>query len=330
MASYPQQVWQTTLVTKDTDRLEVGILSPEKATEPEELSLGGFLTVIGEDDKPKPTLFSFPARHHPHSATYSSSFLTPTGLHPTMRIEINSAARPKHSEEKSCTLHTYLTLPKTIFADKYQLEDPMFMKSKNLSTVQYISSPVDLEAPSYTTDLWGSSLLLSLAPPPADTETYSAEIPLHLRYLPLSTDTTGYRDISVPDPILFWACVADEGSKFTVNPFDRVNLGYDGLFGPRTMFYHLNPTAPKSEPLGIVESGNSLKVENGLSGKDDGGYMKITVPVLDTKYAGLVEAGTAAVVLFGFGWILLRLWLVWKKEGHGSGRIGKRSEKKTE
>ena len=25
------------------------------------------------------------------------------------------------------------------------------------------------------------------------------------------------------------------------SPFDRVNLGYDGLFGPKTMFYHIPP-----------------------------------------------------------------------------------------
>ena len=34
------------------DRVEVGVLQSEKATEPEELSLGGYLTVLGEDDHP--------------------------------------------------------------------------------------------------------------------------------------------------------------------------------------------------------------------------------------------------------------------------------------
>ena len=33
-------------------KVEVGVLANEKPTEPEELSLGGFLTVVGEDDKP--------------------------------------------------------------------------------------------------------------------------------------------------------------------------------------------------------------------------------------------------------------------------------------
>lgn len=34
------------------DKIEVGVLGPEKATTPEELSLGGYLTVVGEDEKP--------------------------------------------------------------------------------------------------------------------------------------------------------------------------------------------------------------------------------------------------------------------------------------
>ena len=33
-------------------KIEVGVLASEKATQPEEVSLGGFLTVIGEDKKP--------------------------------------------------------------------------------------------------------------------------------------------------------------------------------------------------------------------------------------------------------------------------------------
>ncbi len=41
-------------------KVEVGVLSKEKATHPEELSLGGFLAVIGEDSKPS-TLQRFPS-----------------------------------------------------------------------------------------------------------------------------------------------------------------------------------------------------------------------------------------------------------------------------
>lgn len=85
-----------------------------------------------------------------------------------------------------------------------------------------------------------------------------------------------------------------------VNPFDRVNLGYDGLFGPRTMFYHLQPRAA-GEGSG---NGNGSLVE------------VVRVPVLDTRRAGWVEGGTVAVVLVGV------LWVCWKLVGvlRGGGR----------
>ena len=85
---------------------------------------------------------------------------------------------------------------------------------------------------------------------------------------------------------MFWACTAEEGTKFPVNPFDRVNLGYDGLFGARTMFYHLDP---------LVRDGGKL-------------ISTLEVPVLNTEAVGSqwVESGTVVVVLLGW------LWVVWK------------------
>lgn len=41
--------------SRPNDRVEVGVLHPEVAKEPEELSLGGFLTVLGETDHPSMT-----------------------------------------------------------------------------------------------------------------------------------------------------------------------------------------------------------------------------------------------------------------------------------
>ena len=63
------------------------------------------------------------------------------------------------------------------------------------------------------------------------------------------------------------------------NPFDRVNMGYDGLFGPRTMFYHLQP------------SSNGSLVE------------QLSVPVLDLAGTKWVESGTVGVILLGFTWV---------------------------
>jgi len=82
------------------------------------------------------------------------------------------------------------------------------------------------------------------------------------------------------------------------NPFDRVNLGYDGLFGPRTMFYHLQ-AASRGKPL----------------------VKELKVPVLDLTRANWVGSGTVGVVLLGFLWVCWRLLgvvgrdLGWRTEG---------------
>lgn len=88
------------------------------------------------------------------------------------------------------------------------------------------------------------------------------------------------------------------------NPFDRVNLGYDGLFGPRTMFYHLQPAS----------GGKSLLKE-------------IQVPVLDLEGSKMkwVEFGTVTMVVLGFLWVCLKLLAVMR----GSlGRKGDRRKKR--
>ena len=93
----------------------------------------------------------------------------------------------------------------------------------------------------------------------------------------------------------------------SVNPFDRANLGYDGLFGPRTMFYHLQPTA--------VGNGNGSLVET------------LRVPVLDAGKTEWVERGTVVVVLLGFLWVCWRLGVVWWVDGSGEG-MGERREER--
>ena len=83
-----------------------------------------------------------------------------------------------------------------------------------------------------------------------------------------------------------------------------MNLGYEGLFGPKTMFYHLSP-----EREGRLVN-------------------EISVPVLDSDKSSYVEAGTAGVVLLGFAWVLWCLWGVWKKEGYGSSSLTAAESKK--
>ncbi|PKY07250.1 PIG-X-domain-containing protein [Aspergillus campestris IBT 28561] len=315
-ASAPQGGWTEEIakpVRKGTDQIEVGLLGAEPAKEPEEIKMGGLLGVVGNDDQLKPTLFSFPARHHglPDEATYSVSSPPPTGLHPTMTITLPQASlhRPPAPPDATCALHTYLTLPSTIFGDKYQLSttDPLFLSSHNLAALRAVAGETDLEAPDWSVSRWGSTWLLELATPDPTSEEWNVTVPLHLRYLKPSE--SGIRSAAVPWPVVFWACTAEDGTKMGVNPFDRANLGWDGLFGPRTMFYQLHPAPQPGAPL--VE--------------------ELEVPVLRLENEGLfqgkvIELATVAVISLGFVWVLWKLGLVVR--GSGGGADAKKREKR--
>ena len=276
------QTWDETLQL-NASRLEVGVLARDKPVpaEPENLALGGFLTVVGKDKKPDPVLFTFPSRHHDSPASYAMSFVAPTGLHPTMRLSLSPSSLPAR---RHCQLFAHLTLPSVLFPDKYQLSAELFLASKNLRTIRAVWGETDLEAPDWAVSKWGSSMLVELAPPSAAQSTaWHADIPLHLRYL--APAEGGLATSDVPWPVVFWACRANAESKLDMNPFDRRQLGYDGVFAPQTLFHHLQPNATE---------GSSLRET-------------LAVPVLDTVRSGHVEGLTVAIILAGLIWVLWKL-----------------------
>lgn len=320
-----------------TDQVEFGLLSGDKAVDLEDLKMGGLLAVVGTDKKlskdgpallflhwahkyiqadlepqTEPTMFSFPSRHHPlpKEASYTISFPPPTGLHPTLSISMPQASlqRPPAPEHATCALHTYLTLPSAVFGDQYQLgtSDLLFLQSHNLVALRALAGETDLEAPDWVISCWGSTWLLELATPKAESTevNWTATIPLHLRYLDPSE--SGYRPADIPWPVVFWACTAEDGTKMGTNPFDRTNLGWDGLFGPRTMFFQLHPSSSSTSSAKLIEH--------------------IDVPVLRLRGAeGLfqarnIELGTVLVVGLGFLWVVLRLVRVAWSFGVGSKR----------
>lgn len=292
MAIWPEGTQKLATISHPDHRTEVGILTPDSPghLESHELGVTGLLTVLGEDKKPAPVLFAFPSRHKDASSGFSSSFLEPLGLHPTLHLRVDSSKPPL--PDSSCSPYAYLILPRAIFADKYQLGDSLFLSSKNLTALRYISQPVDLEAPDYAMKLWGSSVLLELQPPSVQEDSpWTAKIPLHLRYL--TPAKGGYSSINVPSPAVFWACQTGEGTKFTNNPFDRANLGYDGLFEPQTLFWHLKP-----KPVGSAGLTHQIKV-----------------PVLDLNKTDWVRIGTAAAVALGFAYIVFKLVSVCRRRG---------------
>ena len=87
------------------------------------------------------------------------------------------------------------------------------------------------------------------------------------------------------------------------NPFDRVNVGFDGLFGPKTMFYHIPPASGAQKLVAEVK-----------------------VPVLDPASAEYVRFGTAVAVVLGFAWVC---WKMVRRAGvelRTEGRQGKKTQ----
>ncbi|EEP79531.1 conserved hypothetical protein [Uncinocarpus reesii 1704] len=192
--------------------------------------------------------------------------------------------------------------------NEYQLStaDSLFLESHNIRGLRHIAGEADLEAPDWIIQRWGSQLLVELAttnPEEINVDTKNHEdwkstIPLHLRYLHPSS--SGYRNISMPWPIVFWACTYQDQGKMGYNPFDRANLSWDDLFAPKTLFYQFHPSPePRGEKL--IET--------------------IQVPALkmnkDTDFIAnqAIEFGTIAVVLLGFLWVSWKLGFVARSTG---------------
>jgi hypothetical protein len=86
------------------------------------------------------------------------------------------------------------------------------------------------------------------------------------------------------------------------NPFDRLHLGYEALFGPKTRFMHVPPTNQTGTLIASIE-----------------------VPVLHLGASGAswVEAGTIGTVVASFLGLCLVLFM-----GLGKGKGAKKVEKK--
>jgi hypothetical protein len=274
--------------------IEVGVLTRQSNSqeESEELTFAGLLSQLGTDKKPQQTKFTFPARHHPSSLEFSTTFSQPTGLHPTLHLSFPTAPI---SPGTGCALHAYFTLPSPLFLDKYPFTDPVFLASHNLAALRGLSGETDLEAPEWTVDAWGSAAMLELASPSSETAssskngTWEATLPLHLRYM--APQNASHVLQRFPDPSVFWACPSEaSGTKFASSPFDRTNMGYDGLFGSNTVYYHGSPVG---EPA------------------------MVSVPVLDMREAGMVSGGTLGVVLLGTGLVLGALGRGLWRDGFG-------------
>lgn len=239
------------------------------------------------------TFFSFASRHHSlpvaSAASFTSSFQQPAGLHPKLQVRLSrgSLVPPKDT----CSLHAYMTLPSTLFIDRYQLSDRLFLNSQNLIALNTLIGEQDLEAPNWVVSRWGSAALLQLAVPSSRSadadDDWITTIPMHLRYVNgpvLAKNASSEAKIEVPWPVLFWACQGENEAKLSNNPFDRTKLGYDDLFESNTLFYHIPP---------------AIHAQNAMA--------EIRVPVLSEEAGAMVQGGTLLAVALGFFWICWQL-----------------------
>lgn len=202
----------------------------------------------------------------------------PAGLHPKLNLHIEE---PLKQPEEECTLNAYYTLPRTLFVDKYQLSsaNPQLLESLNIKRLRDIKGEIDLEAPAWASDLWGSSVLIEV-----DTARHEegkgldVELPVHTRYQDPQNTTLAYTRFA--EPSVFWACRSEDWTGRSKNPFHRVRLGYEHLFPEQTMFYHLSP--------------------------QEYGWKSLDVAVLDVGYADMVKVGTFGVIVAGFLWVLFK------------------------
>ncbi|KAI5288584.1 protease B nonderepressible form [Ascosphaera acerosa] len=327
--------WSETITAAQlsASRAEIGILAPERALKPHRLAVGGVLVRLGERDDPEPTKFEFASRHHPlpPSHSFTASFRRPdgggggghsVGLHPELHIRLSAdaARQPAPSispssdddDTATCALYAHLTLPSVVFPDVYQLNttDPLWRAKHRLRALVDVAGDTDLEAPDYAVAAWGSTVLLELDVSAAATGGKGSSqahagvdvtVPLHLRYL--RPTAGGYRDVTLPWPVVFWAC-ATATPRFS--PFDRRQIGYDVLFDreSETAFYHVNPL-PGAASVSAAADGLQL-VET------------IRVPVLDVtppdaagtnclRSAASVEVVTVVAIVAGLLWVLLKL-----------------------
>jgi len=278
--SQPAEPWRETLQAVGTHKnIEVGVLGNEKPIAAESLTLGGFLHVVGKDDKLEPVLFTFESRHFRFPAKYSLTALEPTGLHPRLRLSIPSSP-PAPGDD--CTLNAYFTLPRGLFVDKYQLgaANSQLLQSLNIKRLRPVIGETNLEEPVWASDLWGSSVLVEIdTDRPMEKGGLDVEVPLHLRYFEPQHNSTESK-VRFAMPSVFWACRSEKWSKMGNSPFDRPRLGWEYQFPEPTMYYHLSPA--------------------------EDAWKSIKVPILDSQHAAMIKYGTIAVIMGGFFWICLK------------------------
>ncbi|KAJ2785624.1 protease B nonderepressible form [Coemansia javaensis] len=133
-------------------------------------------------------------------------------FHPSIAVSTSTTPHPALSG-RACRVATVLALPRTYFADPYQLRQ--LHDEGRLGADDYAHyGPVELELPAEAVDSWGSVLVLAHR---AAAAPHTVTVPLHARYrlLPVDGPTVGYHgepagdthvDQTLPAPLAAVVC----------------------------------------------------------------------------------------------------------------------------
>ncbi|KAG5440534.1 hypothetical protein PCK2_000359, partial [Pneumocystis canis] len=221
----------------------------------------------------EPLITSFSSDFFNHSTIYSD-ILSPAGFHPKIRSKITI----HESYKRNCSLYMLYYLPKSVFVDKYQLENLVQFNTDNIKKVHFIWGETNLEAPIWQVKKWGSILLLEVSNDPKDL--FFINLPLHLRYHPPKQDTY---DISyLPYPTAFYSCKSVGDTMIEHSPFLSSWDLFHQYFSENTTFHFLH-----------------------YSNHDS--FMTIYIPVVNSNHILLVQLGTCSIILTCFIYISFKI-----------------------
>lgn len=219
-AWYPPGDWFETIENHGA-RTEVGFLSVDRSSEPNDITLYGFVHNVGQDAS-RIMFHHVPAyRRVPGRAV--ASFDEKYGLHPFYNLKLEVS---EYDVPYGCQLFAQLDLPKSLFVDKYQMGD-LLRSSPPMENIG-VWGETDLEKPVWQTSK--GSLAFFRLDGAGYNETY--RIPLHSRYE--SPSSALHIDHVIGDPLVFWACQDQDFPKQHVP-----GLGVEGVFPDDTVLYVL-------------------------------------------------------------------------------------------
>lgn len=277
--------------TEQIDRtVEVGMLAlnPDYYVERHEFPLSGLIRKVGhnEEEEYKQVLVAVSLlSRYSHNSSFTGGFEQPLGLHPRHKLTLSGVRAPNLP---SCKLFAKYNIPRSLFLDKYQLQDleretPSTPASGKLIGVW---GETDLEAPVWEVHSWGSEAVVQIYPPDTSGQDFNFTLPMHSRYeVPQEGDTKV--DHAMPLPFVFWACANIQDPLAGEYPA----VAYESLFPPNTVFYRI-PGSPYSEtPSSEPESVAS----------------PYSIPVAPVQSFGFVQLATVVAVLGGFLYLVMVL-----------------------